>query len=577
MKTFKAPFFILLILIFSGGGVLIRQEQLKREKREKPHPLDLLPSSPTGEAILLRKAKDLITYGRYKDALNILNSSKFESLKCWGDYFKYLASAKMDEDEGWEGLLKIHPSCPSRKFALDFLVENAPVRVLEKIPIGELKGEKRAELEFKLGKLGRKEIYCSFPSLAEKFSVKIKKPSRLCRRKRFNYFIARGRWTKAYREAYTRWQKAQASFAGRKYSRTVYLLRRPRGKQETLLLFRALLRAGLVARAVRMSRAMEKMGLGEEYLWKMAMFYYPEERGFSLFREYLKKYPGGKYSQKAKNYLELREKCLKGGEIEGQGVETVEFALPSPTSRELNLIKKAGILASAFLYREAERELEYALEKSESRLLRYYLGAIYYRAGKYLKGLKTIISVFKGLPDDARTLRLIYPFPMREKIERIAFAQGINPFLVAALIHQESLFNPEARSYAGAVGLLQLTRRTFNSTVARMGGGFSNPWDAHENLIVGIRHFSELVNYYGGVIEYALAAYNAGIKRVDRWRKYLPCKEPGVFVELIPIEQTRNYVKSILRKMKIYRRLYDNSGASFRWQVLGARDLHNIR
>lgn len=577
MKLSKVFIFVLAVFLLASAGAFVRVQLSSGAPKKQLHPLQLLPAVPDHEAISLRKAKDLITYRRENRAIALLSTVNFNLLKCWEDYFENLALARLGKKEGWEGLLNLPSQCPARKLALEYLLENAPQEFIGRIPPGELKGEEAVELAFKLGKLDKRTLYCDFPALAEKFRVKIKRPSAPCRKKRFAYFMAKGLWSKAYREATTRFQRARASFYARKYRRTIVLLRRTKKKEEVLLLFRTLLRAGYVERARRMKPILERKGLGEEYLWKMAMFYYPEERGFSLFKDYLSKYPKGKYSQQAENYLLLRKKCLDGEDVKGETLNMVPFSLPSPKQWELPFIKRAGLLSSAFLFKEAERELEYALEKKPSPLLKYYLGVVYYRAGKYLKGLKTIISVFNGLPNDPLTLKMIYPFPMRRKIEKLSLANGIDPFLIAALIHQESLFRPDAHSYAGAVGLLQLTKNTFASTVRRMGGGFSNPWDGDENLQVGIRHFSELVNYYDGVVEYALAAYNAGIQRVDRWRKYLPCRKANTFVELIPISQTRNYVRAIKRKWKIYRRLYDKGGSSLWRQVLGTRDLHNIR
>jgi len=577
MKFSKVFLFVLIVILFAWAGVFLKIQLLGRPEKKQPHPLEFLPKTPSPEAVLLRKAKDLIIYRREKRAIRLLNAANFKLLGCWKTYFKNLALVRIGDEKGWKGLLNISPECPSRKPSLKYLLENAPQEYIGMLPPKELEGEDAVEMAFKMGRLDKRTLYCDFPSLAEKFRVKIKRPSTRCREKRFSYFMAKGLWSRAYREATTTFQKARASFYARKYRKTIALLGRARKKEEVLLLFRALLRAGYVARARRMKGIMERKALGEEYLWKMAMFYYPEERGFSLFKQYLSRYPQGKYSQQAKDYLILRQKCLSGEDVETETLNMVEFHLPPPRPREIPFIRRAGLLSSAFLFKEAGRELEYALEKRPSPLLRYYLGVVYYRAGKYLKGLKTIISVFNGLPNDPLTLKMIYPFPMRRKIEKLSLANGIDPFLIAALIHQESLFRPDAHSYAGAVGLLQLTKNTFASTVRRMGGGFSNPWDGDENLQVGIRHFSELVNYYDGVVEYALAAYNAGIQRVDRWRKYLPCRKANTFVELIPIAQTRNYVRAIKRKWKIYRRLYDKGGSSLWRQVLGTRDLHNIR
>ncbi len=577
MKASKISLFIFLFLLLTVISSYFSYQRLANSQRKgKKHPLDLLPSLPNEEALALRRAKDLLVYGKAEAALRALDG-EFQMFRCWKEYFQGLSLLRLKREEGWRLLLGIPGDCPPRRLALRYVLSNAPTEELKKIPASELTEEERAELNYRLGKLKPEEVFCNYPGLADRLKINIRREGKECRRRRFSYFFSTAQWARAYREALTVYDKARAAFYWRKYRRVLYLLRRPRNPREALLLFRAYLRAGQKARALRMRWSLKRLGLGEEFLWKMAMYYYPEERGFQLFQQYLRKYPSGKYSSLARRYLELREKCLKGKGIDEEGVSYVDFNLPEPSERELEVVRRAGLLSSAFLYREAMAELKFALKKDNSPLLKYYLGVVYYRAGDYLKGLRAIISAFGGIPRDLRTLKLIYPFPMRDKIESLALLNGIDPFLAAALIHQESLFNPWAHSYAGAIGLVQLTRRTFSSTVSRMGAGFSNPWDPHENLTVGLRHFSELLNYYQGQVEYALAAYNAGIERVDRWRTYLPCAVPSTFVELIPIEQTRNYVKSIKRKWRIYRRLYSESSLDFRGTLFGARNFHNIR
>ncbi|GEM_PF-2258507 len=584
MKTIRVLTFLSLILLLAGVSSYFssRRSSSPRERKKevspapKPHPLDLIPSLPNQEALELRRAKDLLLYGKPEEAVKILQK-EFKDFPCWRDYFLGLSLQRLGKEDGWSVLADIPDGCPSRGKALAYILANAPVEVLKAIPPSELHGKDRVELEYKLGLVKPERIFCEYPDLAEKFRIRLRKVSKKCREKRYAYFFSRGWWSRAYREGLTPYQKARAAFRWRRYRRVASLLRKPKTSGEVLLLFRSYLRLGYVSRARRMRKTLERFGLGQEYLWKMAMYYYPREKGFQIFKTYLKKYPTGKYSEQARTYLDLRRKCLHGEGVDEEEIQYVEFSLPEVSPGEKEVVRRAGYLSSAFLYQEALEELKTALGGKDSPFLKYYLGVVYYRAGEYLKGLKAIVSALGGLPDDPRTLRLIYPFPMRKKIENLALLNGLDPFLVAALIHQESLFNSSARSYAGAVGLMQMTPGTFSSTASRMGAGFSNLWDPHENLVVGIRHFSELLNYYRGRVEYALAAYNAGIKRVDRWRSYLPCPRASTFVELIPIEQTKKYVKSIKRKWKIYRRLYGEDRTDFRRTLLGARHFNNIR
>jgi soluble lytic murein transglycosylase len=159
----------------------------------------------------------------------------------------------------------------------------------------------------------------------------------------------------------------------------------------------------------------------------------------------------------------------------------------------------------------------------------------------------------------ARVLRSIYPWPLRDVVLAEAAEFGLDPYLLAALIRQESSFDPRARSRVGASGLMQLMPATARQAAARMG----LEWSDHllhvpdANIHVGASHFSGLLRHYRGDIVPALAAYNAGLTPVERWRRRFPeTRDAAMFVERIPYVETRGYVRAILRNLEIYRSLY---------------------
>ncbi len=158
-----------------------------------------------------------------------------------------------------------------------------------------------------------------------------------------------------------------------------------------------------------------------------------------------------------------------------------------------------------------------------------------------------------------RLLRIVYPLPHGERIVQAARDRGLDPFLVAGLIRQESLFNTDARSVAGAIGLMQVMPRTGRELARRDGlAGFATRQlrDPDVNLRLGTLFFFNLLEQHGGAVVYALAAYNAGPSRVARWKAGDERLDPDLFAERIPFAETRDYVRIVQQNARIYAELY---------------------
>jgi soluble lytic murein transglycosylase len=159
---------------------------------------------------------------------------------------------------------------------------------------------------------------------------------------------------------------------------------------------------------------------------------------------------------------------------------------------------------------------------------------------------------------DARAFPLMYPVAYGDAIRAEATARGIDPALVAALIHQESSFNPRATSRAGAVGLMQVLP-SVGADIARARGMTSYErvllYQPDVNVRLGMAHLDAMLRQYPRV-EYALAASNAGGAPVRRWRQKRGSDDPELFIERIPYDETRDYVRTLLRNQAMYRTLY---------------------
>ncbi len=164
-----------------------------------------------------------------------------------------------------------------------------------------------------------------------------------------------------------------------------------------------------------------------------------------------------------------------------------------------------------------------------------------------------------GAPRDARLYRLLYPLGFPAALRGEATRAGVDGPLVAALTRQESLFDPEATSSAGACGLMQV----MPDVGKRVARGLGYPeWDAvllyqaDANLEIGSTHLRALLDNQGSVVE-VLAAYNAGAHRVVRWRTRGGAEDPELLTERIPFVETRDYVRIVQRNRSLYQVLYE--------------------
>jgi len=154
--------------------------------------------------------------------------------------------------------------------------------------------------------------------------------------------------------------------------------------------------------------------------------------------------------------------------------------------------------------------------------------------------------------------RLYFPVLERETLISSSKENGLDPVLVAALIRQESNFNPLATSPVGARGLMQLMPDVGRSLATAKGIGPWNPDILYEpaiNIKLGTAHLSTLMRKYPEVVK-SLSAYNAGESRVEKWSTKAGAADPEVFTERIPFVETRDYVRTILRNRAYYKALY---------------------
>jgi soluble lytic murein transglycosylase len=177
-------------------------------------------------------------------------------------------------------------------------------------------------------------------------------------------------------------------------------------------------------------------------------------------------------------------------------------------------------------------------------------------------GWKAIVAGRSGdstTHPDMRGYALVYPLLHEVQLLARAREANLDPALVAAVIRQESSWNPHAVSRAGARGLMQIMPSVGKSIAESRGYPLWDPnllFDPDVSLELGTTHLKAALAEYRSSLPRALAAYNAGSSRVRRWSRRAGADDPELFVERIPFVETRDYVRIVTRNIEMYRAIH---------------------
>lgn len=188
---------------------------------------------------------------------------------------------------------------------------------------------------------------------------------------------------------------------------------------------------------------------------------------------------------------------------------------------------------------------------------------ILYQEGNYTSSSRIARDAMEKLEekpakDDLRW-RLVYPVHYYDEISNKA-SSSTDKTLILSIIREESYFNPNAKSYAGARGLMQLMPETAKEIAQKTDTPLLNPnllFDVSTNIKLGKMYFAFLKNNLSGSPKLAVLAYNGGIGSVKRWKNNLQYDNFDEFIEAIPYSETQNYYKKVYRTYWNYLRIYN--------------------
>ncbi len=243
---------------------------------------------------------------------------------------------------------------------------------------------------------------------------------------------------------------------------------------------------------------------------------------------------------------------------------------PSPTSgaaatrRVADWMQGVDLLRAAGFPEEASAEADRVVSGAGSdRETLYALAEALAERGYSQRAIRLGLRLDGTATPSRRLLRILYPLPYRTLITEEARDRGLDPFLPAALIRQESMFEARITSHVGARGLMQIMPATGRRLAEAVGMDRWDPellYHPEINVHLGTRYLAQHMESYDGSLPSVFSAYNAGAHRVERWSEFPEYGRDELFTERIPFRETRNYVKILTRNLAIYRGLYAEGG-----------------
>jgi len=214
--------------------------------------------------------------------------------------------------------------------------------------------------------------------------------------------------------------------------------------------------------------------------------------------------------------------------------------------------ERSDMLLSLNMIGEAKAELQWIARKIDTPLALVATASRFQKIGDY----KRSVTLATKMPYSETLHRFWYPLAFWEDVEKAAKKNDIDPLIALSVMREESRFDPDARSVAGARGLMQLMPHTAYSLDKSVRLGISRDSqinDVRNNIRLGVYYLKSLFKEFKS-LPHVLAAYNAGEVIVKKWEQQGNHKAADEFIEDIPYAETRNYVKKVMTSYFQYKR-----------------------
>ena len=301
-------------------------------------------------------------------------------------------------------------------------------------------------------------------------------------------------------------------------------------------------------------------------------------RAMALYQGMLKRYGAGWFGLNAERRIErLKREGVRPANTESdlvlrraiEGLQPVNLPQETIKDADRERVRKAEQLMAIALHQQAKTELDVAQENAPtSPVVNLRIAQIFRAQGENFAAINALKRSYpdygQALPEEMtrEVWDIFYPLKWWSNIKEESKRHNLDPYQIVGLIRQETIFNPMAKSYANAYGLMQFLPSTAKAVarVNNLGNITTNDlYNPVLSIQLGTAYVRQLQNEFGR-FEYVAAAYNGGETRVRRWIRESPNQEIEEWVEAIPLSQTRLYVQGVYRNTRIYQRLYDDQG-----------------
>ncbi len=302
------------------------------------------------------------------------------------------------------------------------------------------------------------------------------------------------------------------------------------------------------------------------WIGKWSMMLGKQQEAITTYKAVISEFPQSYYAWRSASILGLNVGNFDNLRVMNPTIIPPQRPVPPAGSETFHELYLLGQDRDAWY----EWETEFKNKNQPTVAEQFTEGLVRLTKGEYLIGIDKIAKLedretppekaeYQALSQQSIYWQARYPLPYFKEIEKWSTSRQLNPLLVTALMRQESRFQSKIKSSVGATGLMQVMPSTGAWIAPQIGVDFKkiNLENPKDNIMLGTWYLDHTHQQYSNNSMLAIASYNAGPGNVAKWLQTIPKQDPDEFVEEIPFDETKNYVRQVFGNYWNYLRLYN--------------------